>query len=129
MNRRSDEVAASIQKELSEIIRVRLQDPGIGYVTITRVILTQDLRHARIFVSEMTTGDKKPGRSIEALERAKGFLRSQLGRQVRLRRVPDLEFVDDRSIEEGTRISSLLDQVADDLPARETPADEASDET
>jgi ribosome-binding factor A len=116
MNRRADEVAPAIQRELADIIHKRLQDPGIGYVTITRVQLSDDLRRARVFVSEMSTDGKRLGRSLEALERAKGFLRSELGKRVRLRKAPELEFAEDHSIEEGSRMSTLLDQVAADLP-------------
>ena len=123
MNRRSDEIATLIQRELADLVRTRLQDPGIGYVTITRVEVTKDLRSAKVFISEMVQDEKKAGRSMEALGRATGFLRTQLGQRLRLPHTPELRFVADSSIEEGSRMFGLLDRIAEELP----PLDDQSE--
>ena len=119
MSRRSDEIATLIQRELSDLIRTRLQDPGIGYVTITRVEVADDLGSAKVFISEMVQDQKTAGRSMDALARATGFLRTQLGRRLRLRHTPELRFVADTSIEKGSRMFDLLDRIADELPPRD----------
>jgi ribosome-binding factor A len=90
-----------------------LRDPRLGFVTVTRVEITQDLRTAKVFVSII--GDRHvAGQSMEALESAKKFLRGELGHAVVLRHVPDLVFVEDRSTERAIELSKVIAQTAAD---------------
>ncbi len=106
VNPRSQRVADRIQVELAEIIRTEMKDPRHGFLTLTRVEVAEDLRSARIFVSTLEDDALEP--TLETLERAKGFLRTELGRRVRLRHTPELHFRPDRSAEEAIRVTRLL---------------------
>lgn len=100
-------VGEEIRVELSELITRSVQDPGIGFLTITHVKVTPDLQIARVYYT--TLGDEHARReSRRALERAAPFLRRQIGGRLRLRRVPQLEFFFDDSIERGDRIERIL---------------------
>ena len=112
MNARAEQVANEVQRELADLIRNEMRDPRVGYVTITRVDISDDLSLARVFVSELSTEAGKNGDSVEALRKAAGFLRRELGKRVRLRLTPELRFEADRSIEEGLRMTQLLDEIA-----------------
>jgi ribosome-binding factor A len=112
MNARAEQVANEVQRELADLIRNEMRDPRVGYVTITRVDISDDLSLARVFVSELSTEAGKSGDSVEALRKAAGFLRRELGKRVRLRLTPELRFEADRSIEEGLRMTQLLDEIA-----------------
>ena len=108
--RRSDRVADLIKVELSDIILRQIRDPRIGTVTITGVKLTDDLRSARVYFVRMGQ-DTNTGDIREALQKASGFLKKELGVRLRLRYIPSITFVYDRSFEYGSRIEKLLDEV------------------
>ncbi len=114
---RSRRVADEIQRELAEIIRLELKDPRVGLITITGVDVTNDLEHAKIFITSLST---KPATTshddvLRALSRASGFLRSQLAHRMKLRLVPQLTFAYDESVERGMHLSQLIDQaIAED---------------
>ena len=105
---RPDRVGDQIRQELSELLtRGVVHDPGIGFITLTRVQVSPDLQHARAFYT--TLGDEKARRETAlALERATPFLRRHIGGRLRLRRVPELEFRFDQSIEHQDRIEQIL---------------------
>ena len=104
---RPDRVADQIRGEIGQLLAREVHDPGIGFVTITRVQVTPDLQQARIFYT--TLGDDKARReSARALGRAASFLRRQIGARLRLRRVPELTFLYDESIAGQDRIEQLL---------------------
>ena len=103
---RPERVADAIQVELADILTRRLKDPRHGFLTVTAVEVTPDLGRARIFISALTEGELEEG--LETLDRAKGFIRTELGRRIRLRFMPDLEFRPDRSTERGLRVQALL---------------------
>lgn len=109
MSRRTDRVADLVRAELSQIILRRLQDPRVRLTTISQVSLSPDLRHARVGVS--VVGDETERQaSLEALQHAAGFLRSQLALGLsRMRNVPELQFELDRGAEISQRISELLE--------------------
>lgn len=112
MAHRPERLAEAIKQEISDIVRDELKDPRIGFVTITRVEVSTDLRHAKIYVSVF--GEKKEQEdSIAALQRAKGFIRSELGRRIRLRHVPEINFILDQSIDRGSKVLELLSKVKD----------------
>lgn len=108
-NPRAARVGDQMRDELATLIR-DLKDPRIGFVSIVKVEVSGDLRHAKVFVSVMGAADQKK-ESMKGLQSAAGFLRSELGNLIRLRYVPELHFVLDGSIEHGTRIAQLLVEV------------------
>jgi len=108
-SRRLEQVAGLLQEELSHLLEREVKDPRMGFVTLTGVELSPDLRHARVYFSVL--GDEEAvQQSLAALERAAGFLRHELSRRLTLRQVPELHFVLDRSGERAQRISDLLRQ-------------------
>ena len=104
---RAIRVADQIQREIALLVAREVADPRVGDVTVSGVDLSPDMRHARVLVTpgRDTDGDA----SAQALNRAAGFLRSRLGRRVRMRRVPRLVFEHDRTLEHALRIDALLD--------------------
>lgn len=107
---RASRVGEQIKKELSQIIQQELKDPRIGFVTVTAVEMSGDLAQAKVYVSIM--GDKEQQEStLEGLEKARGFIRSEVGSRVPLRYTPELIFKLDQSLEHGQHISKLLEEV------------------
>ncbi|NLW24739.1 MAG: 30S ribosome-binding factor RbfA [Clostridia bacterium] len=108
---RTNRIAEEIKRELSQIIRSELKDPRVsGIVSITGVEVSGDLKYAKVFVSHY--GEKEQQKEvIQGLEKATGFLRSELGKRIRLRIVPELIFKLDESLEYGNKISELLSQI------------------
>lgn len=107
---RTGRVGEQIKKEISSMIQTELKDPRVGFVTVTGVDVTGDLSLARVYLSILGSEEQKE-ETLHAIGRAKGFLRTELGRRVRLRHTPDIEFRFDSSIEYGSRIESLLQQI------------------
>jgi ribosome-binding factor A len=115
---RPDRVADQIRHELATMLAREVHDPGIGFVTITRVQMTPDLQHARVYYTAL--GDDRARReSDRALHRAIPFLRRQIGSRLRLKRVAELEFLYDQSIAGQDRIEQLLSEIRTAQP----PAD------
>jgi ribosome-binding factor A len=111
---RPDRVADQIRSELAQMLARDVHDPGIGFVTVTRVQVTPDLQVARIFYTSLgPTGDEAKTRknSERAIERAKPFLRRQIGSRLRLKRVPELHFIYDESIAGQDRVEQLLSEL------------------
>ncbi len=114
---RSRRVADQLQRELADIIRQEIKDPRVGLITITSVEVTNDLEHAKVFVTSLKTTDAVTDHAavLNGLRRASGYMRNQLAHRMKLRLVPQLGFVYDESIERGMHLSQLIDQaVADD---------------
>lgn len=104
---RTDRVAEQIQRELAELIRLEVKDPRVRMVTLTAVEVTADYSHAKVYY---TTLDGANSKVQQGLERASGFLRSQLAHAMKLRVIPQLHFVYDISVERGAHLSQLIDQ-------------------
>ena len=103
---RPDRVGDQLREELAQLIAREVHDPGIGFLTITRVRVTADLQQARVYYT--TIGDEKQRKETKkALDRAAPFLRRQIGRRIRLRHVPELDFFYDESIERQDRIERI----------------------
>lgn len=102
-------IAEQIQRDLSAIIRRELKDPRVGMVTITDVDVAHDYAHAKIYFTVMGKNSDQSA-CLEGLNRAAGFLRSELGKGMSLRVVPQLHFVYDTSVERGVHLSNLIDQ-------------------
>ncbi|GEL06701.1 30S ribosome-binding factor RbfA [Salisediminibacterium halotolerans] len=112
-NVRANRVGEQIKKELTDIIQREMKDPRIGFVTVTGVDVTGDLQQAKAFVT--VYGDEEERRqSLDGLEKAKGFIRSEIGQRIQLRKTPELEFEFDESIERGNRIEELLRKLNDE---------------
>jgi ribosome-binding factor A len=102
---RSQRVAEQIQRELADLLQFEVKDPRVSRVTVTEVEVTGDLAHAKVYYSS-TEGSPE---LQKGLEKAAGFLRSQLSQRMLMRTVPQLHFVYDASIERGMRLSRLID--------------------
>lgn len=124
MNRRVARVRELLRAELSELIRREVKDPRISeMVTIVSVDLSPDLRQAHVFVSVLGTADEQ-AETLRGLRAAHGFLRTRLGERLTLRRIPQLDFQLDRSIEQGARILKILTGIgerADESPGEGGP--------
>ena len=107
---RTERVGDQIRSEIAQLLAREVHDPGIGFVTITRVSVTSDLQHARVHYTAL--GDEKSRKNTErALGRAAGFLRRQIGARLRLKRTPELTFHYDESIAGQDRIEQLLNEI------------------
>ena len=105
---RSSRVVEQIKRELAELIRLELQDPRVKFVTINDVEITPDYAHAKVFFTALE-GETKRAEIEAGLQRGSGFLRRELGKRIRLHTLPQLHFVYDASVEQGARISQLID--------------------
>ncbi len=114
---RVDRVASQIRRELAEFIRLQVNDPRVRMVTLTDVEVARDYSHAKVFYTTLSeskmaeskmAGDNKQVQ--QGLERASGFLRSQLAHSMKLRITPQLHFVYDPTVASGARLSQLIDQ-------------------
>ncbi|AET60419.1 30S ribosome-binding factor RbfA [Paenibacillus sp. NRS-1782] len=110
---RTGRVGEQIKKELSQLIQTELKDPRIGFITVTGVDLTNDLSQAKIYLSVLGDEEQKTS-SLKALDKANGYLRSELGKRIRLRHIPELIFKIDESIAYGSRIEKLLSDIDKD---------------
>jgi ribosome-binding factor A len=115
-------VNEAVREVLSAAITSELKDPRVGFVTVTAVETSPDLRHARVFVSVLgNPGERR--RTLKALDNAHGFLQRKVGAELRIKNTPQLQFVYDDTPERGMRITELLD---DDSHQPVTDPDEPS---
>ncbi len=116
-SRRVSRVAELVKREVSQMLIHGIKDDrvGAGMVSVTDVEVSGDLQHAKIFVSIYGTEEAKT-QTMAGLKSATGYVRSELGSRIRLRRTPEVMFVEDRSIERGTRVLSLLNQLNHNRP-------------
>ena len=108
--KRSERLGELILAEISDLVVRDLKDPRLGFLTFTRVELSDDLRHAKIFVS-MLGSEPEKARTLQGLASATGYIRRHLGRMLRLRYTPELTFLIDGSMEHGAKIAQLLRQL------------------
>jgi ribosome-binding factor A len=111
---RARRVADQIQRELPELIRQDVKDPRVGMLTITEVEVNRDMEFAKVYFTTLG-GEPEHAACLQGLQRASGFLRTQLSHRMQLRVVPKLTFVYDRSVERGIELSQLIETaVAED---------------
>ncbi|MEQ9234496.1 30S ribosome-binding factor RbfA [Coleofasciculus sp. E2-BRE-01] len=112
-NRRVSRVSSLIQQEVSQMLLHDIKDDrvGAGMVSVTDVDVSGDLQHAKIYVSIYGTEEAK-SETMAGLQSATGFVRRELGRRVRLRRTPEVIFIEDRGLERGARMLTLLNQLS-----------------
>jgi ribosome-binding factor A len=123
---RPEKVGEQIRIELSGLIARDVHDPGIGFITLTKVSVTPDLQIARIYYTSL--GDEKAQKETgKALHRASPFLRRQIAQRVRLRRVPELEFFYDKSVAQYDRVEQILQELKAEADARPPAPPEQTD--
>ena len=124
MANRSNRVAEQMKKELGEIIARKLKDPRIGFVTVTDVEVTGDLQQATVFITVLGD-DKKRRETLKGLVQAKGFIRTEIGQRIRLRKTPELMFELDKSFDYGNKIDNLLRQIkTEEVEIKEVETDD-----
>ena len=121
--KRTDRIADQMQRDLAELVRSEVKDPRVGMVTINQVSVAKDLGYADVYVTLLTMEDldehaEQVKTTIKVLNGAAGFLRSELGKRIKLRTIPQLRFHFDASVREGRRLDSLIKQ------ARQKDADQ-----
>lgn len=107
---RSERVAQMINRHLAVILRNEVKDPRVSALTITDVEVTKDLRQAKVFVTSMIDSDIDIEDTMEAVDRANGFLRRALAKEIDMRHCPALVFSYDNSIAQGAKMSALIDK-------------------
>ncbi len=108
--KRSEKVADLIRKEISQMLVKSIKDPRIGFITITRVTVSEDCRFAKVYFSVAGTEEERES-SIAGLDSAKGYVRKELGRRIRLRYTPDIMFQFDPSIEYAIHMEELIQSI------------------
>lgn len=129
-SRRVARVSELIKREVSQMLLTDIKDDrvGAGMVSVTDVDVSGDLQHAKIFVSIYGTSEAK-AETMAGLKAATGFVRSELGQRIRLRRTPEVVFLEDNSLERGDRILSLLNRLSQEREANgEEDEEEAGEE-
>lgn len=107
---RVSRVGEQIKKELSLILQTSFKDPRLGFITVTGVDVTNDFSQAKVYLSVLGNEEQKED-TLKALAKGNGFLRTELGRRIRLRHVPELLFKFDSSVEYGSRIDQILQDI------------------
>jgi ribosome-binding factor A len=125
VSRRTERLSEEIREEVALLIASELKDPRIGFVTVTRVEVTPDLRTARIYVGVLGT-EKQRTTSLAGLKQGAGFLRRALGRTLRLRYTPELLFQYDEGLEASDRVAKLLAEIGSSPTA--APAENSEDD-
>lgn len=111
-NIRANRVAEQIKKEMGEILSQKIKDPRVGFVTITDVEVTGDLQNAKVYISVLGDEDKKE-ETLVGLTKATGFIRSEIGQRIRLRKTPEIAFEFDEAFEYGNRIDTILRDITE----------------
>jgi len=107
---RQERVQSALKREISNIIHDELKDPRLGFITVTKVELTKDLRYAKIYYSVLGQ-DQDYERTKKALDSALGFIRRLVAQRISMRFAPEIAFKEDRSSEYSVKIQGLLDQI------------------
>ncbi|AYF07822.1 30S ribosome-binding factor RbfA [Bacillus sp. GX] len=113
MKLRANRVGEQMKKELGDIISRKIKDPRVGFVTVTDVQVSGDLQIATVYISVLGDEEQKES-TLKGLAKAKGFIRSEIGQRIRLRKTPEISFEFDESIGYGHRIDTLLHQINKD---------------
>jgi len=117
---RREKVSDLVREEVARLLQTEAHDARLGFITVTEVRMSSDLKHARVYVSLMSQGDARE-QALQALTAARGFIRRRLGQTLRLRYTPEITFAVDTSMEYGARIDSLIEQTRSGAPSGPTP--------
>ena len=121
---RADRVSQQIQREIAMILQREIKDPRVGMVTVSDVELTRDLQHAKIFVTFFLNEEDDVEAGVKVLNDASGYIRTLLGKAMKLRVVPEIRFFYDKTLVEGMRISNLVtNTIREDQRRRGEPSD------
>lgn len=120
---RTIRVAEQMKKEIAAIVEQDIKDPRIGFITITNVEISNDLRHAKVFFSSLEKEEQQK-KSLAGLENAKGFIRKEIASRMQLRYAPEIVFRIDNSIEHGVKISQILSEIKSENEAEKTTKEE-----
>ncbi|RSK27073.1 30S ribosome-binding factor RbfA [Bacillus sp. HMF5848] len=112
MSLRANRVAEQMKKEIGDIIGKKIKDPRIGFMTVTDVRVSGDLQIAKVYISVLGDEEQRQN-TLKGLAKAKGFIRSEVGSRIRLRKTPEILFEIDESIDYGNRIETLLHEIND----------------
>jgi len=107
--KRSQRLSVLLKEEVADIVLHKIKDPRLGFITVTDVELSDDLRLAKIFVTVLKEEDREI--SLQILNEAKGFVRNEIAKRLRIKIIPTFEFFYDESIERGFRIDKLLEDI------------------
>ncbi|MFV0381775.1 MAG: 30S ribosome-binding factor RbfA [Breznakia sp.] len=110
MSTKSEKVAGLIQRNITEIISLELKNPNIGFITIVDCIVTNDLSIAKVYVSFLGQTNRKTA-GMQALRQSKGFIRSELSKKLSMRKVPELHFILDNTLEKGNKIEKIISDI------------------
>ncbi len=121
--KRSDRVAAEVQRELAIVLQQEFKNPKMGFITVNAVRVTRDLDVAKVYVGIMNADEPKIKENLQILNQSAPWLRHTLSGRLRMRRVPELRFVYDESVERGAHLSKLIESL--DLPKPEDEADKS----
>lgn len=119
MGRRAERLAEEIREQVAQMIASGLKDPRLGFVTVTRVELAHDLGHARVYVGVLGSEAERE-KSLQALRQASGFVRRELGKRLRIRHTPEIDFRYDKGLDATDRVARLLEE--DRLRSTAAPA-------
>jgi len=119
--KRSERVSDQMKEEIADILMRKIKDPRIGFVTVTDVEVADDLRNAKVFVS-IYGGDKT--KTLAGLESASVYIRSELGKRMRMKFVPEILFRFDNTLEQGAKIMKLLRTIEEEEEEKREPSDE-----
>ena len=111
--KRTERLNDLIRAEIAEILMAKVKDPRIGFVTITSVDVTPDLRYAKVYVTVLKSETWSLERTLEGLKKASSFIRGELGRRLEIRYIPELTFRVDQAVEETAKVLKLLDEIRD----------------
>ncbi|MGF1725924.1 30S ribosome-binding factor RbfA [Photobacterium nomapromontoriensis] len=125
---RTQRVSQQVQKELAVILQREIKDSRIGMTTISSVEVSRDMGYAKVYVTFLTVGEQTPEGSLEALREMAPYIRSLLGKQIRLRVTPEITFIFDKSLTEGMRISNLVSKAVRDDEERRGDEPQSEDE-
>jgi len=109
MGRRAERLAEEIREQVARMIASDLKDPRLGFITVTRVELAQDLGHVRVHVGVLG-GEAERKKSLAALQQASGFVRRELGKRLRIRHTPEVDFRYDKGLDATDRVARLLEE-------------------
>lgn len=121
---RTQRVAQQLKKEIAVILQREINDPRVGMVTVSDVEISRDLAYAKVYLTFFTMGEQTVEGGLAAIKEKTGYIRSLVGKAIRLRVTPELSFYFDESLTEGMRMSNLVTQVVESDKARQINDDE-----
>ena len=122
-NKRAIRVGELLKEEISHIVLREMKDPRIGFVSVTDVEVSGDLRHAKVFIS-VYGSDKEKEETLEGLQQAQGFVRKLVGERIKIHHTPEIIFRYDDSIETGVHISEIIKDLKESGEIKEPDSDE-----